>query len=111
MSSDEKCTSKIEDFSIKNSTDEKLLGAKFDSNLSFESHVTSLYKKASEKLHSLARISRYMDLNKRSNLMKSFITSQFSYYSLIWMFHSRNLNNKIKRIHERALGLVYQKNF
>ena len=111
MSSDEKCTSKIEDFSIKNSTDEKLLGAKFDSNLSFESHVTSLCKKASEKLHSLARISRYMDLNKRSNLMKSFITSQFSYYPLIWMFHSRNLNNKIKRIHERALRLIYQKNF
>ena len=24
------------------------------------------------------------------------------------MFHSRNLNNKINRIHERALGLVYQ---
>ena len=111
MSFDENCTSKIEDFSIKNSTDEKLLGVKFDSNLSFESHVTSLCKKASEKLHSLARISRYMDLNKRSNLMKSFITSQFSYYPLIWMFHSRNLNNKIKRIHERALRLVYQKNF
>ena len=24
------------------------------------------------------------------------------------MFNSRNLNNKINRIHERALGLVYQ---
>ena len=24
------------------------------------------------------------------------------------MFHNRNLNNKINRIHERALGLVYQ---
>ena len=26
------------------------------------------------------------------------------------MFHSRNLNNKINEIHERALRLVYQKN-
>ena len=26
------------------------------------------------------------------------------------MFHSRKLNNKINRIHERALGLVYQNN-
>ena len=26
------------------------------------------------------------------------------------MFHSRNLNNKINRIHERALRLVYQNN-
>ena len=47
VSSDESCTVKIEDFSIKNSTEEKLLGVKFDSNLSFEYHVTSLCKKAS----------------------------------------------------------------
>ena len=87
-----------------------LLGVKFDSNLSFENHVTSLCKKASQKLHALARISHYMDLNKRRNLMKAFITSQFSYCPLIWMFHSRNLNNKINRIHERALRLVYQNN-
>ena len=34
VSSNESCTDKIEDFSIKNSTEEKLLGVKFDSNLS-----------------------------------------------------------------------------
>ena len=36
MSSDESCTAKTEDFSIKNSTEEKLLGAEFEANLSFE---------------------------------------------------------------------------
>ena len=46
VSSDESCTAKIEDFSIKNSTKEKLLGVKFESNLSFKSHVTSLCQKA-----------------------------------------------------------------
>ena len=110
VSSNESCTTKIEDFSIKNSTEEKLLGVKFDSNLSFENDVTSLCKKASQKLHALVRISHYMDLNKRRNLMKAFITSQFSYCPLIWMFHSCSLNNKINRIHERALRLVYQNN-
>ena len=107
VSSNESCTAKIEDFSIKNSTEEKLLGVKFDSNLSFENHVTSYCKKASQKLHALARISHYIDLNKRRNLMKG---CQFSYCPLIWMFHSRSLNNKINRIHERALRLVYQNN-
>ena len=110
VSYDERCTAKIEDFSINNSTEEKLLGIKFDSNLSFKCHVTSLCKKASQKLHALARISRYMDLNKRKNLMKDFITFQFSYCQLIWMFYSRNLNNKINRIHKQALILVYQNN-
>ena len=51
-----------------------------------------------------------MDLNKRKNLMKDFITFQFSYCPLIWMFYSRNLNNKINRIHKQALILVYQNN-
>ena len=39
--------------------------------------------------------------------MKSFITSQFGYCPLIWMFHSRTLNNKINSIHERALRITY----
>ena len=110
VSSDESCKAKIEDFSIKNSTEEKLLGVKIDSNLSFENHVITYCKKARQKLHALARISHHMDLNKSKNLMKAFITSQFSYCTLIWMFHSSNLNNKVNWIRERALRLVYQNN-
>ena len=51
-----------------------------------------------------------MDLAKRKSLMKAFITSQFNYCPLIWMFHSRQLNNQINKIHERALRLVYKDN-
>ena len=40
--------------------------------------------------------------------MKAFITSQFSYCPLVWMFHSRTLNNRINKIHERALRLAYK---
>ena len=40
-------------------------------------------------------------------LMKAFINSQFSYCPLVWMFHSRNTENKVNKIHERALRLVY----
>ena len=96
VSSDENCTAKIEDFSIKNSTKENLLGVKFDSNLSFENHVISLCKKASQKLHALARISHYMDLNKRRNLMKAFITSQFSQklHALARISHYMDLNKR-----------------
>ena len=39
--------------------------------------------------------------------MKSFVTSQFGYCPLIWMFHSKTLNNKINFIHERALRITY----
>ena len=50
VSSNENCTAKIEVFNIKNSTEEKLLEVKFDSDLSFENYVTSLCIKASQKL-------------------------------------------------------------
>ena len=36
------------------------------------------------------------------------MTSHFSYCRLVWMFHSRRLNNRINHIHERALRIIYQ---
>ena len=51
-----------------------------------------------------------MNIQKQRTIMKSFVTSQFSYCPLIWMFHSRRLNNKISSIHERALRITYQDN-
>ena len=40
--------------------------------------------------------------------MKSFVTSQFGYFQLVWMFHSRRLSNKINSIHERTKRITYQ---
>ena len=42
--------------------------------------------------------------------MKTFIESQFNYCPLVWMFHSRDLNQKINKLHERALRVVYNNN-
>ena len=40
--------------------------------------------------------------------MNAFITFQFSYAPVVWMFHSRKQNHHINRIHERALRVVYK---
>ena len=86
---------------ICNSNNEKILGVNFDNKLTFHDHVSELCKKASKKLHALSRISHYMNINKRRVIMKAFIDSQFGYCPLIWMFHSRTLNNKINKIQEK----------
>ena len=86
----------------------ELLGVTIDNTLSFGNHVSNLCKRANQKLHALSRISRYIEQNKLKLLMRAFVTSQFSFCPLVWMFHSRNLNNKINRLHERALRLVYK---
>ena len=83
----------INSFQIINSTEEKLLGIKFDSKLSFQNHASSLCKKASQKLHALTRIANYVNL---------------SYYPLVWMFHSRKRNPRINSIHEGAIRVKYQ---
>ena len=97
----------VENCVIKSSGVEELLGVTIDSNLNFKEHILSLCKKANRKLHALSRVSKYMTLNKRRILMKSFIISQFNYCPVIWMIHNRGLNNKISHIHERALRIVY----
>ena len=57
--------------------------------------------------NALGRITNYMSLEKRRIVMKTFIASQFNYCPLIWMFHSRTINNKINRLHERAIRIVF----
>ena len=78
-----------------------------DSELSFDQHVSSICSKASKKLHVLGRTATFMSFKKRRTLIKAFIESQFNYCPLIWMFHSRIMNNKINRINEKGLRLVY----
>ena len=40
--------------------------------------------------------------------MNALIFSQFGYCRLVWIFHSRKLNNRINNIHEHALRIVYR---
>ena len=111
LSGNTKHESNIDNNIIKSEPQQELLGITIDSNLSFEDHVNKVCQKTSQKLNALARISPFMDENKRKIIMKSFITSQFGYCPLIWMFHSRNLNNKINSLHERALRITYNDRF
>ena len=46
-----------------------------------------------------------LTFKQKKLLLNTFITDQFFYAPVVWMFHSRKLNN---HIHERALRLVYK---
>ena len=74
----------------------------------FDSNVKSLRKKASQKLNPLSRVAYQLGFNQRKLLMNAFITSQFSYTPVVWMFQSHKQNHHINRIHERALRDVYK---
>ena len=67
---------------IKNSKFEKFLDVKLDSKLNL------------------------MGFAKRRLIVNAFFYSQFNYCQLVWMCHNRT-NNKINRLHERCLHLIY----
>ena len=86
---------------------EKLLGIKIDQKISFEPHVESLYKKASQKYNAVARMASSSKFKQRKSLLNEFTTPHFS-CPVIWMLHSIKLNNWIDHIHERGSKLVYK---
>ena len=98
---------KVGGFDIKNEESGTLLGMTLNNNFSFDEHVTEICSKVSAKIHALARVSNFMTLGQRKNIFYSFIYSQFGYCPVVSMFYSRELNNRINRLHERALRLVY----
>ena len=102
LSSTESLNFQISETVIHNSQSKKLLGVAFDNKLKFEKHINTICQKANRKLNALARITPYMELTKRRILMNAFFDSQFNYCPLIC-----NLNNKINRLHERCLRVIY----
>ena len=85
----------------------KLLGIIIDNELKFDDHITKICRKANSKRSALSRLARYLSMEQKKLLYMSFIEAQFKYCPLTWMFCSRSCNNKINKLHERALRLVY----
>ena len=100
-------TIKINEVQIKNSQSEKLLRIIIDNDLKFEDHINNICRKASAKICALFKKAPYMDFPKRKQIMNAFFKSQFSYSPSTWMMHSRKLNNKINRLHQRCLRVTY----
>ena len=84
---------------ITSSSCEKHLGIKIDSDLKCDLFLTYAIKLA-KKINALCCFTGYMSLEKRKIVLKTFLESQSNHCALIWMLHSRILNNKINCLHE-----------
>ena len=104
---EEVIVAKIGEAIIIESHEVKLLGTKIDRELNFNSHMTTVCKKAGKKINALARLCKILPLQKRRILMNAFFMSQFSFCPLLFMFCDRTVNYKINSLHYRALRIVY----
>ena len=75
--------------------------------LKSDKHVSNICSKANRKLSTLARVTKFLPFKERLILFKAFTESQFKYSPLVWMFHGRLINDKVNKLHERALRIVY----
>ena len=107
MNASRPVTIQIGEHTISNSYCEKLPGVKIDSQLKFNNHLEKIIKKTSREVYVLARITPSMCIPKRKLLIHAFLKAQFSYCFLAWICHSRSMNNKINKLHEICLRIIY----
>ena len=66
-----------DNITIKNLSEDKILGITTDNKLTFKSHLKIICKKANQKLNALARITKFTSPFQRKTLLNSFIKSNF----------------------------------
>ena len=98
---------KLDRDTVWESNNVELLGITLNNKLKFDKHVSNNCSKANRKLSTLTRVSKFLPFKKRVILFKAFTESQFKYCPLVSMFHGRQINDKINKLHERALRIVY----
>ena len=79
-----------------------------DSKLNFCLNVSFIYTKAAFQLNALARISNYLDESTRKIIHNSFLASNFNFCLPVWNFCGATNSNKIEKIQERCLRLIYK---
>ena len=84
-----------------------VLGDTLDSNLQYDTHISNLCSKASTQINAMKRIGKYLNTDCRIAMYKSFISSNFSYCPVSWMFCGKRNSDKLEKLLERALHFVF----
>ena len=93
--------------SITSEPNVKILGVVIDDRLNFNEHVSLCCTKAARQLNALARISKYLDFKSKTIIYDSFILSNFNYCPLAWLFCGKTNNQKLDKLQERSLRILY----
>ena len=85
----------------------KLLGVTIDFLLNFDLHVSNICKKAARQINVLLRLSKFLTIETKILIYKSFIKSSFNFCPLVWHFCSKTSSAKMEKLQYRALQLVF----
>ena len=75
--------------------------------LKFDEHVSVMCIKASRQINALKRVSMYLDEKCHIVVYKSFISSNFNYCPVAWLFCGKKNLVKLEKLQERPLHFVF----
>ncbi len=101
----------LKSFNIANNTilcedSVKLLGIELDYLINFNEQITKISQKVARQLNVLQRISKFLSIETRLLVFKSFIQSNFNYCPIIWHFCSKSNTEKLEKLQFRGLKIV-----
>ena len=70
------------------------------------SYIRELYKKASQKISTLSRISNQLNDSEKNLLLNAVLKSQINSFPPVQMFCSRTSNNILNSVHKRAVRVI-----
>ena len=85
----------------------KLLGVTIDFLLNFDLHVSNICIKAARQINVLLRLSKFLTIETKILIYKSFIKSSFNFCPLVWHFCSKTSSAKMGKIQYNELRLVF----
>ena len=102
-----KCVDKL----ITISKDIKLLGVTLDNRLKFDAHIADICRKVGGQVNALNRLKNILPCKTKEALYHAFILPYFTYCSQVWHHCGTRNTNKLEKVNERALRLIYKDNF
>lgn len=85
-----------------------LLGVTIDCRLNFKDHISSVCKKASQRIGVLMRLRNLIPTMAKLQLFKVAILPHLTYCHLAWHFCRASDTRKLERLQERGLRAVYR---
>ena len=87
----------------------EILGVELDQHLKFSSHIDEICCQTGKQINALKRIKHHLQRDSKMTIYNSYITCNFNYCSVVWMFANKTTLEKLERTNKRALRFVTNK--
>ena len=105
------CSIMIEGTEIKASDSINILGVELDQHLKLNMQIDEICNQTGKQINALKRIRHNLDKDAKNTIYNSYISSNFNYCSIVWMFANKTQLEKLENTNKRALRFATDKGY